>query len=66
MPNKLRTALGVLLIVVGLISVPVPILPGCPLVAAGAALLGCQHKLIRPWRMWLLRRGFLKEENGQG
>ena len=61
MAANLRSALGVFLVVAGLLAVPVPVLPGLPLLAAGTALLGNQHPLVRPWRTWLIRRGFLKQ-----
>ena len=57
----LRSALGVLLIIFGIIAVPVPVLPGLPLVVAGTALLGRQHPFVRPWRTWLIRKGVLKD-----
>jgi hypothetical protein len=44
---RLRTAAGIVLIVIGMIAVPIPIPPGIPLIAAGAALLGPHHPLIR-------------------
>jgi uncharacterized membrane protein YbaN (DUF454 family) len=65
MSANLRSTIGVLPIVLGLIAVPVPVLPGLPLLAAGTALLGNQHPLVRPWRVWLIRREFLKEGREQ-
>jgi len=61
MSINLRSALGILLIIFGVIAVPVPVLPGLPLVVAGTALLGHQHPLVRPWRTWLTRKGVLRE-----
>ncbi len=64
MSVSLRNALGLLLIVAGVIAVPVPIIPGFPLIAAGTKLLGRDHPLIRPCRLWLQKRGFLKQDKG--
>jgi len=61
MPLSLRNVAGFLLIVAGLAAVPIPILPGLPLIAAGAALLGQDHPFIRSCRAWLQKRGILKE-----
>jgi uncharacterized protein YqgC (DUF456 family) len=63
MSSKLRHAFGILLIAVGLLAVPIPILPGIPIIAVGAALLGSRHPLIRSCRMWLQKRGFFKKAN---
>jgi hypothetical protein len=61
--ERMRNLLGMLLIGIGLVLVPVPLLPGLPLIAAGAAVLGRQHPLITASRGWLQRRGLLKKEN---
>jgi hypothetical protein len=66
MPASLRNVFGFLLIAVGLIGVPIPIVPGLPLIAAGVALLGCEHPLIRSCRTWLQKQGWLKREPGVG
>jgi uncharacterized protein YqgC (DUF456 family) len=60
MPLYLRNTLGMLLIVAGLVAVPLPIVPGFALIAAGAAVLGRHHPLIRSCRTWLQKRGILK------
>jgi hypothetical protein len=62
MRGRIRNAFGILLIITGLIAMPVPIIPGFPLVIAGAAILGRRHPLIRPWWAWLQKRGYVKEE----
>jgi hypothetical protein len=62
MSLNLRNAFGLLLIAVGLVAVPIPIVPGLPLIAAGTALLGHHHPLIRSCRTWLQKRGVLKGE----
>jgi uncharacterized protein YqgC (DUF456 family) len=61
-PN-LRNAAGIALIAFGVIAVPLPIVPGIPMIAAGAALLGPNHPLIRSSKAWLRRRGLMKERN---
>jgi hypothetical protein len=55
--SKWRTVSGYFLLVVGLIACPFPIVPGIPIVAAGVALLGPDHWLIRRSRVWLAKRG---------
>jgi hypothetical protein len=57
MTHPVRKLLGALLIVAGLILMPVPILPGIPLVLAGVALVGTDHPVIRKWSDWLRKRG---------
>ena len=59
---KLRNAAGIALIVLGIIAVPLPIIPGTPLIAAGVALLGPQHPLILSSQAWLRRLGILREQ----
>jgi len=60
---NLRSAAGIALIVLGIIAVPLPIIPGIPMIAAGAALLGPRHPLIRYFKGWLSRRGLLKDQD---
>jgi uncharacterized protein YqgC (DUF456 family) len=62
----LRTTLGFLLIVAGVIALPIPILPGLPFIAAGATLLGPKHPLIHRCRVWLVQRGFMKDTASTG
>lgn len=50
-----RNVCGIALIVAGLVAMPIPILPGIPLVVAGAAMLGSRHPLIRRVRTWAER-----------
>ena len=40
-----RNFLGIGLIVVGVIAMPVPVIPGIPLIAAGVAVLGKDHPI---------------------
>ena len=44
----LRTASGLLLITVGAVGLALPIIPGIPLLLAGVAIMGRDHRLLRP------------------
>ena len=52
---------GLLLIGLGLLFMLLPVLPGLPLIIAGAAVLGFDHPLVSPWvtglRRWRGSRG---------
>ena len=50
-----RIPAGILLIAAGLIAMPLPILPGIPIVLAGVALLGKNHPLARRLWTWVER-----------
>ena len=72
MLSGIRETCGMFLIAVGVVSIPIPIIPGIPLIAAGAAMLGSNHALIRSGRTWLEARGLLpstivelREENAK-
>ena len=65
MTGTLRKVCGIALIVVGLVAVPVPIIPGLPLIAAGAAMLGSDHSIVRSCRTWLRNRGIWRQERNQ-
>ena len=52
----IRAVGGVLLIVVGLLGLVLPVIPGVPLLLAGVAVLGQDHPLVRPALAWLRRR----------
>ena len=56
MRPELRKACGIALIVIGAIAMPFPIVPGIPIVLAGAAMLGHDHPLVRPFATWLRDR----------
>jgi hypothetical protein len=43
-----RVVGGVFLVVVGVLRLVLPVLPGIPLLIAGIAILGPQHPLVRP------------------
>ena len=47
--KHLRVIGGVVLLICGLLGLVLPIIPGIPLLLAGAALLGFDHPLIRPF-----------------
>ena len=51
----LRTSAGVALIVVGVIGIVLPVIPGIPLLAAGLALVAPDHPLVRQGRVRLAR-----------
>jgi len=55
--GTLRQICGVALIVMGLVAIPVPIIPGLPFIAAGAAMLGSDHYIVRSCRTWLQKSG---------
>jgi uncharacterized protein YqgC (DUF456 family) len=56
MPRHLKIAAGLALLIVGVAGLVLPIIPGVPLLVAGAAILGPRHPIIRPfsvrWRWW--------------
>jgi uncharacterized membrane protein YbaN (DUF454 family) len=47
--SALRTAVGLLLVLLGLIGMLLPIMPGLPLVIVGVAMIGLDHPIIRPF-----------------
>jgi uncharacterized membrane protein YbaN (DUF454 family) len=55
---SIRHALGMILIMIGLIGMPLPIVPGLPIVLGGAALLGRRH----PWVI-MIHRGLRRFNN---
>ncbi|MBI5083170.1 MAG: hypothetical protein HZB13_01025 [Acidobacteria bacterium] len=54
-----------LLIAAGVVAIPLPVIPGIPLIAAGAAMLGSDHPLVRSGRTWMRSRGLLAQERNQ-
>ena len=50
---RLREFSGFALILIGIVAGPLPVIPGIPLIMAGMALVGKDHRLIRPCRVWL-------------
>jgi len=62
-----RTTLGVGLLILGVIGSLLPVVPGIVFFAAGIAVLGTDHVIVRRFhpyvqrvREWLVRRGILK------
>lgn len=71
MSHLVRTILGVGLLILGVIGSLLPIVPGVIFFAAGIAVLGTDHAIVRRFlpyfhrlraslRKWLERRGILK------
>jgi uncharacterized protein YqgC (DUF456 family) len=65
-----RTILGVGLLILGVIGSLIPVMPGFIFFAAGIAVLGTDHVIVRRLhphihrvRAWLERRGILKAKN---
>ena len=58
--RRVRTALGLALVGLGAIGLLVPLLPGIPLIVAGAAVVGPDHPVIRwlqtRWSSWRHRK----------
>lgn len=62
-----RTVLGVSLLALGVLGSLLPVVPGIVFFAAGIAVLGTDHVIVRRFqplvhraRSWLERRGILK------
>jgi uncharacterized membrane protein YbaN (DUF454 family) len=65
--TRLRSIGAWVLVVVGLLGLVVPILPGIPLLLGGVALLGREHPLVQAALRWLGRRrmpGFIRDQVG--
>jgi uncharacterized protein YqgC (DUF456 family) len=67
MGHIVRTVLGVGLLILGVIGTLLPVVPGFVFFAAGIAVLGTDHAIVRRFlpyvhrvRAWLERRGILK------
>lgn len=56
------TGLGFLMIGIGVIGTILPVMPGFPFLLAGAALLGKDHPIVRPFAERLARRRKSKVE----
>jgi uncharacterized protein YqgC (DUF456 family) len=71
MSHIVRTIIGVGLLILGVIGSLLPVVPGFVFFAAGIAVLGTDHVIVRrlqPYvrrmRAWLERRGILKAYKG--
>jgi uncharacterized protein YqgC (DUF456 family) len=71
MAHIVRTVAGVGLLILGVIGTLLPVVPGFVFFAAGIAVLGTDHAIVRrliPYvrrvRAWLERRGILKPPKG--
>ena len=60
MRDSIRTAAGLVLIVVGVAGLVLPVLPGIPLLIAGLALLGTDHPVRVAVTRRLQRWGLMK------
>lgn len=47
--TKLREATGFALLLVGLLGLVLPFVPGVPILMAGVAILGSEHSSVQPW-----------------
>lgn len=70
MSHIVRTVIGVGLLILGVIGSLLPVVPGFVFFAAGIAVLGTDHVIVRRFRplvsrvrAWLERRGILKPRN---
>ena len=66
--HKLKVGAGFTLIGVGVLGCFLPIIPGIPLILAGAAIVGLEHPWIHPfkkrfdrWRESLKKKGRQKD-----
>jgi uncharacterized protein YqgC (DUF456 family) len=57
MKSTLRIAGAWTLIVIGVAGCLLPIIPGLPILAAGVAMLGKDHWLVRNCGEWLRKKG---------
>jgi uncharacterized membrane protein YbaN (DUF454 family) len=60
--HPLRHIGGIALIIAGIAGCLLPIIPGIPLLLAGAAMLGTEHPIVRPAKHWLEKRGWWPEK----
>lgn len=62
--QRIKIVFGIVLLVLGLLGMLLPIIPGAPIMLAGFALLGSDHPLVRQlktrlesWRQRWRQRG---------
>ena len=56
----MKNLCAIALILGGVAGIVLPIIPGIPMIAAGVAMLGRDHPLIRSCQTWLQSKGILK------
>jgi hypothetical protein len=56
--HPLRQIGGIALLIAGVAGCLLPIIPGIPLLLAGVAMLGNDHPLVKPAKVWLEKRGW--------
>jgi uncharacterized membrane protein YbaN (DUF454 family) len=63
---RARSIGGIALVVVGLLGLVLPVIPGVPLLMAGIVVLGPQHPVVRPvvGGFRRVRRGWRRWRNG--
>lgn len=68
MRRHLKVVGGCTLIFVGLLGLVLPIIPGIPILAAGVAILGTDHPIVRPFarRIERLRERYTKRSKDDG
>ncbi len=57
---SLRAIGGWALLIIGALGIVLPIIPGIPLMAAGVAMLGSDHWVVRSGKDWLRSKGILR------
>jgi uncharacterized membrane protein YbaN (DUF454 family) len=62
MTARSREISGLALVAAGIAGCLLPLLPGIPLIVAGAAILGTDHALVRRSRSWLEKKKILKPQ----
>jgi len=48
-----RHMFGWTLLIAGVVGLVLPVVPGVPLLMAGAAVLGPEHPVVRTWKTWI-------------
>jgi uncharacterized protein YqgC (DUF456 family) len=60
----IRHATGIALLIAGAAGLVLPVLPGIALIAAGVAVLGLDHPIVRKGKDWLDRRSWYRKRWG--
>jgi len=53
---KMRSLAGYGFLLIGAAGCLLPVMPGIPFLIAGAAILGWDHPLVRPWAKYLRKQ----------